>query len=323
MSGGGESHWLLTGGVGFIGYHVAEALLERGDRVTILDDFSESPYPTRYKRRNASHLYEVFPKVSVIEGSVTDAPHLRSLVAGKTGVIHLAGLAGVRPSFAAPARYAEVNVQGTANIFEAAMGAGIRNFVFASSSSVYGNSTPLPAREDAPCTEPESPYAATKRAAELLTKPLCALRPDARCIPLRFFTVYGPRQRPEMAITLFMRAVLGGEPVTLFGDGTMRRDFTHVTDITRGILAAADSPKLGWTPYNLGSGAPVTLEELVAGIEAVTGKKAVISRAGKPAGDVDATYACIEKARQDLAWQPRVKLVEGLATVRDWVLKYD
>ncbi len=317
------THWLLTGGVGFIGYHVAEALLARGDAVEIVDDFSETPYPTRYKRRNEAHLRARFSQVSVIEASVTDRGRMAGLVKGKGGVIHLAGLAGVRPSFANPARYAEVNVQGTASLFEATMEEGIRNFVFASSSSVYGNSTPLPATEDAPCTEPESPYAASKRAAELLTKPLSAVRRDARCVALRFFTVYGPRQRPEMAITLFMRAVLEGRPITVFGDGSMRRDFTHIDDITRGVLAAADAPHLGWTAYNLGSGAPVTLAELVQGIEEVTGKRAVIDRATTPAGDVDATYANIEKARRELGWAPERKLLEGLATVRDWVTSYD
>ena len=315
--------WLLTGGVGFIGYHVAEALLSRGDEVEIADDFSESPYPTRYKRRNEAHLKARFSQVSVVEATVTDRDRMSALVKGKTGVIHLAGLAGVRPSFVSPARYAEVNVQGTTSLFEATMAEGIRNFVFASSSSVYGNSTPLPATEDATCTEPESPYAATKRAAELLTKPLCAIRPEARCVALRFFTVYGPRQRPEMAITLFMRAVLEGRPITMFGDGSMRRDFTHVDDITRGVVASADAPHLGWTAYNLGSGAPVTLAELVAGIEAVTGKKAVIARADKPAGDVDATYASIEKAKRELGWAPQRRLVEGLETVRDWVAAND
>jgi UDP-glucuronate 4-epimerase len=315
--------WLLTGGVGFIGYHVAEALLARGDEVTIVDDFSESPYPTRYKRRNEAHLKARFSQLSVLEATVTDRERMNALVKGKSGVIHLAGLAGVRPSFASPARYAEVNVQGTASLFEAAMAEGIRNFTFASSSSVYGNSTPLPATEEAACAEPESPYAASKRAAELITKPLCAIRPDARCVALRFFTVYGPRQRPEMAITLFMRAVLEGRPITMFGDGSMRRDFTHVDDITRGVVAAADAPHLGWTAYNLGSGAPVTLAELVAGIEAVTGKKAILERAGKPAGDVDATYASIEKAKRELGWAPQRKLVEGLETVRDWVAAND
>jgi len=317
------NRWLLTGGVGFIGYHVAEALLTRGDEVEIADDFSESPYPTRYKRRNEAHLTQRFSKVSVFEASVTDRERMNALVKGKSGVIHLAGLAGVRPSFASPARYAEVNVQGTASLFEAAMAEGIRNFVFASSSSVYGNSTPLPATEEAACAEPESPYAATKRAAELITKPLCALRPEARCVALRFFTVYGPRQRPEMAITLFMRAVLEGRPITMFGDGSMRRDFTHVDDITRGVVASADAPHRGWTAYNLGSGAPVTLAELVAGIEEVAGKKAIVERAGKPAGDVDATYASIEKAKRELGWAPQRKLVEGLATVRDWVTAND
>lgn len=315
--------WLLTGGVGFIGYHVAEALLARGDEVTIVDDFSESPYPTRYKRRNEAHLRARFSSVSVVEATVTDRARMNALVEGKSGVIHLAGLAGVRPSFASPARYAEVNVQGTASLFEAAMAEGIRNFTFASSSSVYGNSTPLPATEEAACAEPESPYAASKRAAELVTKPLCAIRPDARCVALRFFTVYGPRQRPEMAITLFTRAVLEGRPITMFGDGSMRRDFTHVDDITRGVVAAADAPHLGWTAYNLGSGAPVTLAELVAGIETVTGKKAILERAGKPAGDVDATYASIEKAKRELGWAPQRKLVEGLETVRDWVAAND
>ncbi len=314
--------WLVTGGVGFIGSHVTRAMLVRGDEVTVVDDFSDAPYPRAEKERNERDLLAEFPKLEVVRGCVTDRDAMTSLVVGRHGVLHLAGLAGVRPSFRDPARYSRVNVEGTATMLELAREHGCKRFVFASSSSVYGNSTPLPAREDAPCVEPESPYAASKRSAELVSNSISRIARDLPVTALRFFTVYGPRQRPEMAITLFMRAVLAGKPITVFGDGSMRRDFTHASDIARGVLAAMERAPTGFRAYNFGSGAPVTLRELISEIERVAQKKAEIVSASVPAGDVDATFADISRARDELAWTPQVTLGDGLVSVRQWVLQH-
>ncbi|HZU81438.1 MAG TPA: NAD-dependent epimerase/dehydratase family protein [Polyangiaceae bacterium] len=313
---------LVTGGVGFIGYHVTRALLARGDRVTVADDFSDAPYPEAEKRRNERDLLAEFgdsPGVRVVRACVTDPDAMSPLVDGAEAIIHLAGLAGVRPSFADPARYARVNVEGTAVVQELAIERGIERFVFASSSSVYGNTTPLPAREDAPATAPESPYAASKRAAELVASAVCRRSPSMRCAALRFFTVYGPRQRPEMAITRFTRAVLQGLPLTMFGDGSMRRDFTHIDDVVRGVLAALELAPTGFRSYNLGSGAPVDLRRLVEAIARAAGVPATVARAPVPLGDVEATFADIDRARAELAWEPCVGLEQGLASVVAWV----
>lgn len=310
---------VVTGGVGFIGYHTTRALLARGDEVAVIDDFSEAPYPREEKRRNAADLVAEFAGVRVIEACVTDRAALASALSGAEAVVHLAGLAGVRPSFADPARYARVNVEGTAAVLEAARGAAIARVVFASSSSVYGNSTPLPAREDAPAIAPESPYAASKRGAELVASALCKRTPDLACTALRFFTVYGPRQRPEMAITLFMRKTLAGDPITVFGDGSMLRDFTHVDDIVRGVLAALDRGAAGYRTYNLGSGAPVDLSHLVRAIGDVAGRAPTLERAPMQLGDVDATFADVSRAGLELGWSPQITLREGLESVRAWL----
>jgi UDP-glucuronate 4-epimerase len=310
---------VVTGGVGFIGYHVTRALLARRDEVTVVDDFSDAPYPRAEKQRNERDLRADFANVRVIEACVTDRAVMGSLLDGADVIIHLAGLAGVRPSFADPARYARVNVEGTAIVHELARERGITRFLFASSSSVYGNATPLPAREDAPAVDPESPYAASKRSAELVASALCRRTPAMSCAALRFFTVYGPRQRPEMAITLFTRALLDRRPITIFGDGSMRRDFTHVDDIVRGILAAVERSPRGFRAYNLGSGAPVDLRALVRAIGDSTGVEPMIEQEPVPLGDVDATFADIGRARDELGWEPRVPLREGLETVVDWV----
>jgi UDP-glucuronate 4-epimerase len=314
---------LVTGGVGFIGYHVTRALLSRGDAVIVVDDFSDRPYPRAEKLRNEADLQAEFPEVRVVRACVTDGAAMAPLVGDSEAVLHLAGLAGVRPSFGDPVRYARVNVEGTAVVQELARAAGIERFLFASSSSVYGNATPLPAREDAPAVVPESPYAASKRSAELVASTICLNAPSMRCSALRFFTVYGPRQRPEMAITRFMRAALAGEPITLFGEGSMRRDFTHVHDIVRGVVAALDangSP--GFRVYNLGSGAPIDLRGLVGAIAATAGVSLRIQTEPVPLGDVDATFADIGRAREELGWAPEMTLREGLATVLAWVREH-
>jgi len=314
---------LLTGGVGFIGYHTSRALLARGDDVVIVDDFSAAPYPVADKTRNANDLRREFgDRVAIHTACVTDRAAMDAHVAGAGGVIHLAGLAGVRPSFLEPARYARVNVEGTATVLEAAIAAGVSRIAFASSSSVYGNSTPLPALEDAPAVEPESPYAATKRGAELVASAIVRRAPATACAALRFFTVYGPRQRPEMAITLFMRAVLAGRTIEMFGDGSMRRDFTHVDDIVRGIVAAFDRAPAGYRAYNLGSGAPIDLAGLVRAIGETAGREARVEARPVPRGDVDATFANIERATRELGWEPRIALVDGLATVKAWVVDH-
>jgi UDP-glucuronate 4-epimerase len=310
---------LVTGGVGFIGTHVSRALLGRGDDVTIADDFSDAPYPAAEKRRNQRDLAAEFPGVRVVTACVTDRAAMAPLVDGCDVVLHLAGLAGVRPSFADPARYARVNVEGTAVMQELAREAGARRFLFASSSSVYGNATPLPANEDAPAIVPESPYAASKRGAELVLASLVRKTPSMRVPSLRFFTVYGPRQRPEMAITLFLRKIVAGETITVFGDGSMTRDFTHVDDIVRGVLAAIDRAPSGHRPFNLGSGAPITLKDLVQAMGRAAGRTASVEHAPVPLGDVDATFADINRAKLELGWSPRMKLEEGLATVVSWL----
>ncbi len=311
--------YAVTGGVGFIGYHVTRALLERGDRVVVLDDFSDAPYPRAMKERNRADLASGFRGVDVRAGCVTDRAAVREALAGADAVLHLAGLAGVRPSFADPCAYMRVNVEGTANVLEAALEVGVRRVLFASSSSVYGDSTPLPAREDAPAILPASPYAASKRAAELVALAIARRAPDLACTGRRFFTVYGPRQRPEMAITLFARAIVEGRPITVFGDGSMRRDFTHVDDIARGVLLAVDREEPGYRAYNLGSGAPVTLAEMVRGLEAACARTAIRGHAPVPLGDVAATFADISKAGRELGWRPEIPLVTGLGTVVAWV----
>ena len=310
----------MTGGVGFIGGHLCRALLARGDYVRVLDDFSDAPYPTVLKRATEALLGRDHPGAfEVVEGCVADREVAATAVRDTQGVLHLAGLAGVRPSFADPARYAKVNIEGTANLLDAAQRAGHEQFVLASSSSVYGNATPLPAKEDAPAVLPESPYASSKRGAELIASAMLRKTPNLRCSALRFFTVYGPRQRPEMAITTFLRAILAGQPITVFGDGSMRRDFTHVDDIVRGVMAAADRAPQGFRVYNLGSGAPISLTELVTAMGKAAGRSPDVRHEPVPLGDVDATFADVARARVELSWEPRITLDEGLETVVKWL----
>lgn len=314
------TRWLVTGGVGFIGHHLAHALLARGDHVRIVDDYSDAPYPTRLKRRNEAELGRAYgERVSIVEACITDRDAVGRLIDGVDGVLHLAGLAGVRPSFADPARYAKVNVEGTANLLERAQASSVGLFLLASSSSVYGNATPLPANEEAAAIVPESPYAASKRAAELLVAAMSRKSPAMRCPAMRFFTVYGPRQRPEMAITSFLRNVMGGKPITVFGDGSMRRDFTHVEDIVRGVLAATEKAPAGYRPYNLGSGSPITLSDLVAAMGRAAEREPVVLRAPVPLGDVEATFADITRARTELGWSPQIRLEDGLRSVVRWI----
>jgi UDP-glucuronate 4-epimerase len=313
------SRYVVTGGAGFIGYHTTRALLADGHSVVVIDDLSDAPYPRADKERNLTDLGHEAGHLDFIHACVTDRHAIASAFVGADRVIHLAGLAGVRPSFRDPARYARVNVEGTATVLELAIEHGAGRIAFASSSSVYGNSTPLPAREDAPAVVPESPYAASKRGAELVARAIALRASGLACAALRFFTVYGPRQRPEMAITLWTRAVLRGEPITVFGDGSMRRDFTHVDDIVRGILAALEGAPAGWRAYNLGSSDPVDLMGLVQSIGEACRRSPAIEWANVPLGDVEATYADVRRAHDELGWAPSIKLHDGLQTVVEWL----
>ncbi|MBL8860656.1 MAG: GDP-mannose 4,6-dehydratase [Planctomycetes bacterium] len=306
-------HVLITGGAGFIGSHVAQALVARGERVTILDNFNDF-YDPAIKRANLTYL----PGAVVVTGDIRDRPLVdRLLGEGRfDAVIHLAAMAGVRPSIQDPLHYEDVNVRGTLHLLEALKARPLTRFVFASSSSVYGDRADVPFRETDDIHHPVSPYAATKRAGELH----CWTYHHLYGIPvsaLRFFTVYGPRQRPEMAIHKFVKAVLEGRPVPFFGDGSTRRDYTYVDDIVDGVLRALDRCA-GYEIYNLGESATTSLSELVGLIGEACGREPLLDRQPMQPGDVLVTYADVSKARARLGYDPRTSVREGLARFVRW-----
>jgi UDP-glucuronate 4-epimerase len=310
---------LVTGAAGFIGSHLAGRLLDRGHEVIGLDSFDAFLYDAETKRRNAAALAGR-PGFRLVRGDILHARLVRDLVSGVDVVAHLAALAGVRPSLADPARYVRTNVEGTVQVLEACRAAGVRRFVFASSSSVYGArpGPPAPFVEDDPCLEAASPYAATKRAGELLCSTYRDLY-DIGSIQLRFFTVYGPRQRPEMAIHQFTRRIAAGLPVTLFGDGSSARDYTYVDDIVDGACAACDAVSPGeCTVYNLGGSRTTTLADLVAHIGHALGLEPVVEFRPDQPGDVPVTYADVERARRTLGYAPRVGIEEGIRRFVEW-----
>ena len=306
---------LVTGAAGFIGSHVCGALLRRGDRVRGIDSFDPF-YDPALKRRNIEEARRA-GDLPLVEGDVRDEGRVREALAGCDAVIHLAAKAGVRPSLRDPVGYADVNVRGTAVVLEEAIRAGARTFVAASSSSVYGARSKVPFAEGDPCDRPVSPYAATKRAMELL----CAARQGRASLDLpclRFFTAYGPRQRPEMAIHLFARSIEEGRPITVFGDGGSRRDYTYIDDTVDGVLRALDCAR-GFRVYNLGESRTVPLSELVALLEAALGRKAVVERRPDQPGDVPLTCADVSLARAELGYEPRVPIEEGLRRFVEWM----
>jgi UDP-glucuronate 4-epimerase len=310
---------LITGGAGFIGSHVADRRLARGDRVVVLDDFNDFYDPAAKRHNTAPHAGN--PDYRLVEGDIRDRALLARLFAEERfdAVIHLAARAGVRPSLSQPILYEEVNVVGTLRLLEAAVASGRPRFLFASSSSVYGVNSKLPFSEDDPIDRPISPYAASKRGAELHVFSFHHVHGlDAVC--LRFFTVYGPRQRPEMAIARFIRCLEEGRPVPFFGDGGSRRDYTYIDDIADGVEAALTLPS-SFEIINLGGARPVTLSDLVSAIEKATGKKAVLDRQPDQPGDVPVTYADVAKAERLLGFRPRVPLEEGLRRSVEWYRK--
>ncbi|MEZ5977130.1 MAG: GDP-mannose 4,6-dehydratase [Planctomycetota bacterium] len=304
---------LVTGGAGFIGSWVCQALLARGDEVVVLDNFNDF-YDPAIKRGNAA----VLEGAEVVEGDIRDAELLGRLFADPTleGVIHLAAMAGVRPSLENPLLYEDVNVRGTLQILERLKVRPDLRFVFASSSSVYGANERAPFSETDDIHKPISPYAATKRAGELH----CFTYHHLYGIPtscLRFFTVYGPRQRPEMAIHKFVRAVHEGRPIPFFGDGTTRRDYTYVDDIVDGVVRAYDRCE-GYEIYNLGESQTIELRELVAEIGRACGREPVIDRKPMQPGDVLVTYADVTKAREKLGYRPSTDVRTGLERFVEW-----
>lgn len=307
---------LITGGAGFIGSHLADRRLARGDRVVVLDDFNDFYDPDLKRANVAPHLRH--PAYRLVEGDIRDRGLVGRLFAEEPfdAVLHLAARAGVRPSLAQPVLYEEVNCIGSLHLLEAAVAHGKPRFVFASSSSVYGINSKLPFAEDDPIERPISPYATTKRSGELLVYNYHYLHGLA-CVCLRFFTVYGPRQRPEMAIARFIRGIDGGLPIPVYGDGSSRRDYTYIDDIADGVEAALDSG-IAFDILNLGGAEPVTLADLVRAIEQATGKTATLdSQPGQP-GDVPATWASVEKAERLLGFRARVGLAEGLRRSVEW-----
>ncbi|HVM61819.1 MAG TPA: GDP-mannose 4,6-dehydratase [Verrucomicrobiae bacterium] len=305
---------LVTGGAGFIGSHVVERLLDRGDRVTVIDDFNDF-YDPSVKRRNVAAFAG---RVRMVEADICDQAKVRDLFLREQveTIVHLAARAGVRPSLANPQLYLQVNVVGTQNLLELAREFGVTKFVFASSSSVYGTSQPVPFREDMGPLQPISPYAATKLADEALCHVyhhLCGL--DVAC--LRLFTAYGPRQRPDLAIHKFTSAIWRGQPVEMYGDGTTARDYTYVDDVVQGFVACLDR-EVGFEVINLGESRTVELRELVRLIETAVGKKAHLRRLAEQPGDVPITYADISKAKRLLGYNPRVDIEEGIRRFVEW-----
>jgi UDP-glucuronate 4-epimerase len=312
---------LITGAAGFIGSHVVAALLARGRRVVGLDNF-DAFYERRDKERNLAQAAEHAPAgaFEFVEGDICDQPALSALFARvrPQGVIHLAAKAGVRPSLRDPVGYARTNVLGTAAILEEARLAGCERIVIASSSSVYGNAPTVPFSETQDVNNPISPYAATKKACELIAFTHWHLtKMPTAC--LRFFTVFGPRQRPDLAISMFMRRIAAGETISLFGEGTSR-DYTFIDDIVAGVLASYDRiDQHGYRVWNLGGSHPVSLEDMVATIARVVGREPKTQRGPMQPGDVQRTWADLTRAGAELGFKPTTSFEEGVRRQWAWM----
>jgi UDP-glucuronate 4-epimerase len=313
---------VVTGAAGFIGSHLCERLCARGDHVTGFDNFD--PFdPREVKERNLRGL-RGNSRFRLYEGDLTDPQDIAGMleVAGAVdAVVHLAALAGVQPSLKAPQRYYAVNVTGTLHLLAECRGRGIGRFVIGSSSSVYGLDSEVPFREGDACGKPLSPYAATKRAAELLAFTEHHLHgADVTC--LRFFTVYGPRQRPDLAIHKFTRLIAEDRPVPLFGDGSSSRDYTWIDDILDGVVAAVDrqagASRPAYRIYNLGGSRPTSLKNLVERISAALGRTAQIDWRPAQPGDMPHTLAEVELARAELGYAPKVSVEEGIPRFVAW-----
>ncbi|HWD90751.1 MAG TPA: SDR family NAD(P)-dependent oxidoreductase [Verrucomicrobiae bacterium] len=310
-------NFLVTGGAGFIGSHVCERLLHAGHQVWAFDELN-SFYDPQIKRRNIRDIQALAKPFEFIQGDITDRAALDELFASVKfdQVIHLAARAGVRPSLAEPALYQRVNVEGTVNLLEAARTTGVKKFIIASSSSVYGVNSKVPFAESDPIFAAISPYAASKLACEALGHVYHHIY-GLDIAMLRFFTVYGPRQRPDLAIYKFAKLISAGKPIPVFGDGSTARDYTFVSDTVDGVMACTQK-EIGFDIFNLGESQTVTLSRLIEVLEGALGKKAIIDRQPAQPGDVPLTFADISKSRANLGYQPHIKIEEGIALFIDW-----
>lgn len=308
-------HYLITGGAGFIGSHLTEHFLQQGHQITVIDDFNDY-YAPEIKRKNLS---AVMNDIRLIEGDIRDAVLIERTFGQEKfdQVIHLAARAGVRPSIQNPKLYFTSNIDGTFNLLDACRFHGVKRFTFASSSSIYGINKKVPFAESDPITRTISPYAATKIAGEQICSNYANLY-GIRCQCLRFFTVYGPRQRPDLAISKFTKHIDQGLPIQQFGDGSTARDYTYIDDIISGVSAAAAYDDSEFEQFNLGGSATTQLSELIQMIEAALGKKAVIEQLPEQSGDVPKTYADISKAQKLLGYQARTDIRSGIRKYVDW-----
>ncbi|MDQ3252553.1 MAG: SDR family NAD(P)-dependent oxidoreductase [Acidobacteriota bacterium] len=309
---------LVTGGAGFIGSHLVGRLLKEGRwRVTVVDDFNDF-YAPAVKRANIAP-YLGRDDFQSVDADIRDRAALDSIFAATrfAAIVHLAARAGVRPSLSEPTLYSETNIMGTIHLLELARTHGVEQFVFGSSSSVYGINAKVPFGEDDPIRQTISPYAATKAAGELFCHAYAHLY-GVRCVCLRFFTVYGARQRPDLAIHKFARLISEGRPIPVFGDGTTRRDYTYVDDIIAGVRAAVDYRDSLYEVINLGESRTVELRELIALLEKELGRTAVIDRQPAQPGDVPQTFADISKARRLLGYDPQTPIEEGIRRFVGW-----
>ena len=309
---------LITGGAGFIGSHLVDRLLQTDvERVEVIDDFNDFYDPSIKRANIREHLKD--PRYNISEIDIRDRAALAQVFETNNFdcVVHLAARAGVRPSLSEPQLYAETNINGTLNLLELARQSDIKQFVFGSSSSVYGINANVPFSEDDPIRQPISPYAATKAAGELLCHTYSHLY-GLSCVCLRFFTVYGPRQRPDLAIHKFARLITERKPIPVFGDGTTRRDYTYVDDIIEGVMAAIDYKQSNYEVFNLGESRTVELNELISLLEAELDIHATIDRQPPQPGDVPQTFADISKARAMLGYHPKTQIEEGLRRFVEW-----
>lgn len=311
---------LVTGGAGFIGSHVADALLRRGDKVVVVDEMNDY-YDTRLKEANLAYLYEQHGTSCIVyKGDVCDFTFIRSVFEKEkpTHICHLAARAGVRASIMDPYIYVHSNIEGTTRLLDLARQHACQNFVYASSSSVYGCSEKEILSEEDVVEKPVSPYAATKKACELLAYTFHHIY-GLNCTGLRFFTVYGPRGRPDMAPFKFIDRVYNGHAIQQYGDGTTSRDYTYIDDIVEGVVSAIDRP-LGYQVINLGNGRPFLLRDFIKLVEDSVGKKAIIEIWPEQPGDVDRTCANISKASSLLDYKPKVTFEEGIARTAQWYM---
>jgi UDP-glucuronate 4-epimerase len=309
---------LVTGGAGFIGSHLVEKLLAEGHELTILDDFNDF-YDPKIKREN---VFAVAKDITVHDVDLRDGEKIADVFRKEKfdAIFHLAARAGVRPSIQQPRLYYDTNVVGTLHLLEGARTSRIKRFIFASSSSVYGAAKRVPFSEEEHLVQTLSPYAATKIAGEFLCSTYSHLY-QMRIVALRYFTVYGARQRPDLAIHQFTRKIHAGEPIDQFGDGTTRRDYTYIDDIIQGTMAALKYDGPMFDVFNLGESETIQLGDLIAAIEKALGKKAKINRLPEQPGDMPLTCADISKARKLLGYDPKIKFEEGLPKFVDWFLK--